>query len=184
MHYYVMLAIEAEDAAEATERADIFVSDYPDQSDYHRVDEVFKIADRDRQNGANDTMRLIEDALSYKDARIAEGLEAFRPISTDAQKVVESLKPESDYTSKMRSMWTEALKTDGRSMAMHRNSFAAETGLFLYLMKKTLVMMGDSFHNEAAFYDIEEMATSPEALQNRLEERPESQWIVVMDLHN
>jgi hypothetical protein len=183
MHYFMLLAVEAPDAKTAGELATEFLSDYPGETDYSDVLEVVAAAGDDGDIHPNVANR-IEEAFLWKDARIAEGLLSFVPLTSTAEQVVTALKPESDMADERRAMWTEALRSGGLSMSIHRNGYDNQRGFVLYGMQKTLKMLNDDFHNEAAFYDTKEMTTSAEWFMKRIRENPSEQWLVALDLHN
>jgi hypothetical protein len=184
MHYFALLAVEAQDASEAQDKVSEFIYGHPSESDYHTVTEVISMADASG-NISPDVLVRIEDVLKWKDARIAEGIRSFVPIMTKEQKVVTTLNPDMDDDLRRRQeMWTEALNTGGRSLSVHRNEDNMNNWFELWQLRQTLKLMGDDFHNLVGFYDIEELTPVLRWVEKRVAADPLAQWLVVVDMHN
>lgn len=184
MHYYVAFAAQADDASHAQNIVENFLDRHPNETDWYSVIDVVPVTEPGQNIVKPDIVNTIKAVMLYKDAEIARLLRAFTPTYASDAVVSALSQPEPDDPFNIKEIFTEALRTQGRSLALHHYQEGFERQMALYSIKRLFCLLDDSFHNEVGFYDIEEYATTDHWMNLRVAEDPQRQWFVSADLHN
>jgi hypothetical protein len=200
MHVGHIIAVVAEDQEEAQASAESFLEDYGGGD----VWDWYKIGGRwDGMLGGSNFLQASADPEAFK-AAVATALDkrdrGFRWMRT--QYLIGEFKPEDvDWDSQATSGETKEevaarVEADAKIAGHYERFQAVLTAHSLrdlpkhledmvgYAMYKIGKLVAGYYSFDSSFYDGEEHSADPDALWKRVEEAPEKQWLVAVDLHN